>query len=116
MKGEMKEDLGHTCLRGIVGLGLQRIELRDEIYCQLYRQTNGNPHRDYQLRLWLLWCLCSVCIHPSRTLKKVSILYYVAASLFAQLCETRVQYTWGLRYVEKSLPWEKEQITTLSVE
>ena len=73
MKGELKEEVAYVILRGIVGLGMHRIERRDEIYCQLYRQTNSNPHNDYLLRLWLLWCLCAVCISPSRTLNKVGI-------------------------------------------
>ena len=76
VKGELREDLASLTLRGIVAYGIQRVELRDEIYCQLVRQTNGNPHRDHTLRAWVLWGLCAVSFSPSRTLHKVSSLHY----------------------------------------
>ena len=71
MKGELKGDSEHHVLQGIISHGLQRIDLRDEIFCQLMRQTSDNPHDEQCLRVWHLMYLCLVSFHPSRILKKV---------------------------------------------
>lgn len=72
MRGEFRHDTAHSVLRSVIGYGLERLELRDEIYCQLMRLTNDNPHQDYEVRVWDVLCLCSVSFAPSTTLSKVS--------------------------------------------
>ena len=57
MKGELKEDVAYSVIRSIVSYGIKRVELRDEIYCQLVRQCTSNSHKDYLQRLWVLWSL-----------------------------------------------------------
>ncbi len=74
MKGELKEDQCNVTVRSIVSYGIKRVELRDEIYCQLLRQCTSNPHKEHINRLWVLWCLCVVAFSPSKTLNKVCIL------------------------------------------
>lgn len=81
MKGELKDDLAHLALRGMVSYAIERVELRDEIYCQLIRQTNGCRHLEYTLRAWVIMGLCSASFSPSRTLLKVSVHQVVQESL-----------------------------------
>ena len=74
VKGELKSDM-YTILRSIVTMGIERIELRDEIFCQLVRLSNDNPSVESCIRVWKVMCLCTVSFSPSRTLRKVSVYY-----------------------------------------
>ena len=73
----MKRDSGAegscSLLRAIVGAGLNNVELRDEIYCQLMRQSTRCPSDDALLRAWQVFAVCSVSFPPCPTFKKVSI-------------------------------------------
>jgi len=93
MKGELKGDTEHQVLQGIINHGLQRIDLRDEIFCQLMRQTSDNPHEDLCLRVWQIMCLCVVSFHPSRTLKKVITHRTVASDSCVVFCIVLDQLT-----------------------
>ncbi|ELU17223.1 hypothetical protein CAPTEDRAFT_210514 [Capitella teleta] len=75
MRGELKADTSRSTLRSIIGYGLDRLELRDEIFCQLLRLTNGNPYPDYESRVWDMFCVCSVSFAPSKTLYKHLMTY-----------------------------------------
>lgn len=81
MKGELKGDTEPQVLQGIINQGLQRMDLRDEIFCQLMRQTSDNPHEDLCLRVWQIMCLCVVSFHPSRSLKKVTAAVHMVSNL-----------------------------------
>ena len=67
----MKGDIGVSLIRSVVSKGKDRVELRDEIYCQLLRLSNGSPSLDNTLRAWAVMAVCSVAYTPSHTLLKV---------------------------------------------
>ena len=66
-RSSRKDDGGHaekvikTCLSSSE-------EIRDEVYCQLAKQTNQNPDQDSRRKGWQLICICAGCFSPSTTL------------------------------------------------
>lgn len=75
MKGEIKTETEHQIIQTIIGFGLEREELRDEIYVQCMRQATNNPSIEATERIWLLLCLAIVSFQPSKLLHKVSTSY-----------------------------------------
>lgn len=57
-------------IQSVVGYGIEREELRDEIYVQCIRQATNNPNTEWSERIWLLLCLCIVSFQPSKLLYK----------------------------------------------
>jgi hypothetical protein len=71
MRGELKPESELQTVQSIVGYGIEREELRDEIFVQCMRQATNNPSPDSTERVWLLLCLCIVAFQPSKLLYKV---------------------------------------------
>lgn len=73
IKQEMNDEQGLNTIQHMIKLGLDRIELRDEIFCQLIRQTNENPDDSVLIQAWVLMCLCTAAFSPSKSLHKVRL-------------------------------------------
>lgn len=71
MRDEMTDDASMQIMQTIVKMGIERIALRDEIFCQLIKQTNGNPEADSLVIAWIIFCLCTAAFSPSKNLHKV---------------------------------------------
>ncbi|KAK3878502.1 hypothetical protein Pcinc_016873 [Petrolisthes cinctipes] len=72
-RGELKAEQEITTLQSIIGHGLEREELRSEIYVQCMRQVTNNPNAESLERLWLMLCLCVVAFQPGKILHKYFI-------------------------------------------
>jgi len=58
-----------TLASEVLNTGLNAKVLRDEIYCQLIKQTSLNPSQESNLLGWKLIYLCVITFLPSNTLK-----------------------------------------------
>ncbi|XP_037892230.1 LOW QUALITY PROTEIN: unconventional myosin heavy chain 6-like [Glossina fuscipes] len=74
MRGELGAERELQAMQYIIGLGIEREELRDEIFIQCIRQTTNNPNSEWNDKLWLLMCLVIVAFQPSKLLFR----YYVS--------------------------------------
>ncbi|XP_014299104.1 myosin-I heavy chain isoform X1 [Microplitis demolitor] len=70
LRGEMKLEQEITTIQTIIGHGIEREELRDEILVQCMRQATNNPNAEWSERVWLLLCLAIVAFQPSKLLYK----------------------------------------------
>ncbi|XP_046750485.1 myosin-I heavy chain isoform X2 [Diprion similis] len=69
-RGEMKLEQEIATIQVIIGYGIEREELRDEILVQCMRQATNNPNPEWAERVWLLLCLAIVAFQPSKLLYK----------------------------------------------
>ena len=72
LRGECKPDQTNIIIQSTIAYGIDRHELRDEIFVQLIRLVTNNPSDDSVLRGWHLMALCIVGFPPSKNFNKVS--------------------------------------------
>ncbi|XP_033245646.1 myosin-VIIa isoform X5 [Drosophila miranda] len=74
MRGELNAERELQIIQYIIGLGIEREDIRDEIFVQCIRQSTNNPNVEWTDRIWLLMCLLIVAFQPSKLLFR----YYVS--------------------------------------
>ncbi|XP_055613546.1 myosin-I heavy chain [Uranotaenia lowii] len=68
IRGELNNERELQVIQFIIGQGIEREELRDEIFVQCIRQVTNNPSVEWTDRVWLLLCLTIVAFQPSKML------------------------------------------------
>ncbi len=93
IQGDIKPEAEVRLIQTIIGHGIEREELRDEIFVQLVRQSNQNPSRDETVRVWVMLGLTSAAFQPSKQFAKYFYSYLrkhlrkdAAISCYAQFC------------------------------
>ncbi|XP_073941448.1 myosin-VIIa-like [Choristoneura fumiferana] len=105
LKDEMTNEMYSTWLNArrstnleklhfIIGHGIIRKELRDEIFCQLCKQLTNNPSKASHARGWILLSLCVGCFPPSeRIVKYLRSFIRGGPPGYAPYCEGRLVRT-----------------------
>lgn len=81
-------------LHFVIGHGILRAELRDEIYCQILKQLTNNPSQVSHSKGWILLSLCLGCFPPSDQLE-IYLRAFIrnGPPIYSKHCENKLNRT-----------------------
>ncbi|KAK1786290.1 hypothetical protein P4O66_017991, partial [Electrophorus voltai] len=81
-------------LHTIVGYGIVRPDIRDEIYCQICKQLTNNKNKNSSNQGWILLSICLGIFPPTKLLNKtLQSFIHRGPSEFSSNCAKRLQRT-----------------------
>lgn len=94
LAGEKKPDAEVRFIQSMIGHGIEREELRDEIFIQLVRQSHDNPSKEQTIRCWSLLALSTAAFMPNKQLSRYLLTYLrrhlrasnTSIACYAQFC------------------------------
>lgn len=79
-------------LHFIIGHGILREELRDEIYCQICKQLSNNPTSISFKKGWILLALCIGCFPPSQRFEPYLRQFIrTGPEIYGSFCENKLE-------------------------